>query len=118
MHSRFSDPENAAKLLKWCLMRKHCDLQFLPNIERIKANAFLDKHRCAIERLCTVFTKHSLNVQKYIEFFVMHLGMRSCDIDTKLLSNSTMNEYVAWLKMKQKQDMAMECFLKTAKLVA
>lgn len=110
--------QEAAKLFAFYVQFKNPSQQYKLPFKRVRAKSFAAKYEKEFLKLATIFDKYHLDLTKYIRFFIEVLDKREKDIKVDLVSNASIQKYIDWLKLLDKQDKVYKWFIKSAKNIA
>ena len=118
LEENISEAQNAARIFMFYAQFKNTSQQFKLPFKKIRAKSFYIKHKKEFDKLVLIFNKYSLDLTKYIRFFIEVLDKREKDIKADLVSNASITKYIDWLKLLDKQDKVYKWFVKSAKNIA
>lgn len=116
--TKLSDGEIVARELKKALMALSPTWDPRIPIHRVSAVAFYEEHQDIFDRLAKYFKKNRLDISTYCYFYVNVLNKRDRDIDTTLLTKSSLIGYADFLGTREKDRQIFSWFMKSAENLA
>lgn len=107
-----------ARLFKYFMQERTPYLKFKRRLCHIKAKGCYESHKDAFDRTAEFFASHGLNLEKYMQFFVLTLCKNESDVDGDLCAFQTVRRFADEIQIREGHEKVYRWVLRSARNLA